>query len=75
MATNSRQTTLGQQYPTPDYRLGDLTRTDGSGRTCTVKLVECPLCRVDPYRPRHHFDAQESRADHFAERHDISEVL
>jgi hypothetical protein len=64
MATNT-QTTL-EHYGTHPYQLGDLLREGPSGK---LSLSECPLCRMDPERPRYHFSAQESRPKHFRDKH------
>jgi hypothetical protein len=61
MATNT-QTTL-EHYGTHPYQLGDLLREGPSGK---LSLTECPICRMDPERPRRFFAQQESRPEHIA---------
>jgi hypothetical protein len=61
MATNDTRQAAIDRYGRGDYQRGDLIdRSTGK-----VKLTECPLCLVDPSRPRHPFGEQANRAAHF----------
>ena len=59
-------TTQAQLHSVVPYQLGDCLK-DRSGRSDSEKLilVECPLCRMDPTRPRYFFDENEKRPQHF----------
>lgn len=72
MAT-SEQARLGE-YGVHHYQRGDLLERTGTGRTVKVRLTECPFCASDPKRPRHHFQANDSRAAHFRDQHSVSDV-
>jgi hypothetical protein len=70
MATNDTRQAAIDRYGRGTYQRGDLIdRSTGK-----VKLTECPLCLVDPSRPRHPFGEQANRAVHFADEHDGSAV-
>jgi len=69
---STTQQTLGDTDST-DFERGDCI-VDKSNRPDSEKLilVECPICRADPDRPRYHFDTHESRPAHFRAEHDAT---
>jgi hypothetical protein len=67
------QTRLGQ-YGRYEYELGDLLEDMGSGRAVKLSLTECPLCAVDPSRPRHSFRRHASTAHHIRIEHSEDEI-
>jgi hypothetical protein len=73
MAT-SEQARLGQ-YGVDPYELGDCLR-DTATNSSSKKLIlrECPLCRMDPTRPRYPFADGEKRPDHFRDAHSADEI-
>jgi hypothetical protein len=71
MATT--QTRLGQ-YGRYEYGQGDLLRDTGTGRAVKLSLTECPLCAVDPSRPRHSFERHASTAHHMRTEHSEDEI-
>jgi len=71
MATT--QTRLGQ-YGRYEYELGDLLEDTGTGRAVKLSLTECPLCAVDPFRPRYRFDRHASIAHHVHAEHSDDEI-
>jgi len=71
MATT--QTRLGQ-YGRYEYEQGDLLEDTGAGRAVKLTLTECPLCAVDPSRPRHPFGRHASIAHHIRTEHSGDEI-
>ena len=65
---STTQTALNQ-YGADEFELGDCLRDTANGSSTKLILVECPLCRVDPTRPRYHFGTHESRPKHIREVH------
>jgi len=71
MATT--QTQLGQ-YGRYDYERGDLLQDTGTGRGIKLSLTECPLCAIDPSRPRHEFGRHADVAHHLHTMHTGDEL-
>jgi len=62
------------QYGRDEYEQGDLLTDTGTGRAVKLSLTECPLCAVNPSRPRHHFGRHASVAHHIRTEHSAEEV-
>jgi len=74
MATSDQQTRLGE-FGVHRYALGDCLRDTATASSgAKLILTECPLCRMDPHRPRYHFEDGEKRPDHFRAAHDAGEI-
>jgi len=58
-------TTQAQLHSVVAYQLGDCLRDTSSSTSEKLILVECPICRIDPTRPRYFFDETEKRPSHF----------
>jgi hypothetical protein len=71
--THAEQSKLGT-HSVHDFGRGDLLEDTSNGSSPKYILSECPICASDPNKPRYFFDEQESRPNHFAKKHTISDI-